>query len=59
MVHINIQSLLPKIEELRIMADDTSPDILTIPESWLSGQIPDGIIGISNYITFRFDRVRH
>lgn len=57
--HINICSLLPKIDELRNLLD-THDDIhiLTIGETHLSSEITDSEIAIPNYMTFRKDRNR-
>ena len=55
-VHINIQSLLPKLEILE--ADMQQYDILVLTESWLSPSISNEDIKITNFnIPCRNDRV--
>lgn len=56
LVHLNVQSLVPKIEELRMLTDKVLPDVLCISESWLTHLVPDGFIGIQDYVAFRLDR---
>ena len=54
---INAQSLLPKIDELKIVAAIESPDLLCITETWLSPAIPDVLLNIQNYDLCRTDRI--
>lgn len=56
-VHLNTQSLFPKIGEIQVLADDVKPDILCLSETWLSDKIPDGLIYLPNYTIFRADRL--
>ena len=39
--HVNVNSLLNKINELNLFLLGKNVDILGISESWLSGDIPD------------------
>lgn len=55
-VHLNTQSIFSKIEELRLIAYDTQPDVLCISESWLNQKTPDGFININGYYANRLDR---
>ncbi|MCG7868140.1 MAG: endonuclease/exonuclease/phosphatase family protein [Candidatus Thiodiazotropha taylori] len=53
--HLNIQSILPKIDLIRCEAD--AYDILVFSESWLKPEITDGQINIENFKPpFRNDR---
>ena len=40
-IYFNARSLLPKIDELRAIAEADSPNILCVVESWLSNDISD------------------
>ena len=58
-VHINIRSLLPHLDELKIAVRRLKPDILAISESWLDNTIRDNEISIDGYHSSRHDRDRH
>ena len=53
---MNVCSLLPKWEELRIFLKNTNIQVLSINESWLCEDIEDSEIAISGYTIFRRDR---
>ena len=55
-VHLNIRSLFPKIEQLRALMADCPADILTVSETWLNGKYSDNMIKIQGYHLFRLDR---
>ena len=57
-IHLNINSLLPKIEELRIIAKSTNDAIIGISESKLDESVLETEIQIDNYKIFRYDRNR-
>ena len=40
-LYYNARSLIPKIDELRAIAEAKHPDIIYIVESWLSDEIQD------------------
>ena len=56
--HLNTRSILPKIEELRVMLKKSKLDILTISESWLDNSVLPHEIEIENYTVIRKDRNR-
>ena len=58
-VHLNIRSLLPKLDELRIIARNTRAVCICITETWLDETVLDSIIQIQNYNIRRKDRNRH
>ena len=58
-IHININSLLPKIEELCHIACLSNAAIIGISESKLDNSIFDLEIEIDGYNILRFDRNRH
>ena len=52
-IHLNIHSLLPKIEELRYIAKSTNAAIIGICESKLGPSVLDPEISINNYKILR------
>ena len=54
-IHININSLLPKIEELRRIACQSKAAVIGISESKLDNSIFDSEIEIDGYNILRFD----
>ena len=58
LLHININSLLPKIDELRSITLKTSPAILGVTETKLDDSIQNSEVHIENYNLIRCDRNR-
>ena len=58
-LHINVNSLLSKIDELRDVVGHTKPAILGITESKLDSSVSDQEVDISGYSILRSDRNRH
>ena len=58
-VHININSLLPKIDELQYIAKLSEPAVIGISESKLDGSILSSEIQFKNYDLIRSNRNRH
>lgn len=52
----NVRSLLPKIDELCVLASMLKPDIISLTETWLNSGVTDDLISIPGYIIFRTDR---
>ena len=59
LLHININSLLSKIDELRSIISKTNPAILGVTETKLDNSIQDSEIHIENYVLIRCDRNRN
>ena len=57
-IHININSILPKIDELREIAKNTKAAIIGITESKLDSTIDDMEVCITGYSVLRCDRNR-
>ncbi len=53
---MNVRSLLPKLDLVRIWAKNTSADIIVISETWLNKTVSDKAIGIDGYTVYRADR---
>ena len=54
--HLNIRSLIPKIEQLRLILEDRKIDIFSISESWLHAGVCSSIVSIPGYDLVRQDR---
>ena len=54
--HLNIRSLLPKIDSLRLFIDKNPFDIVALSETWLKTSINNAEISIPNYSITRQDR---
>ena len=55
-VHLNVRSLLPKFDQLKLLAKHYEQDVIIISETWTTSAIPVPIISLSNYSMVRFDR---
>ena len=58
-IHLNINSLLPKIDELRLIALETKAAIIGISESKIDDTVLDAEIEIEGYALIISDRNRH
>lgn len=38
-MHLNVWSLLPKVEDVRLLILNTRPMVLAVTETWLDGSI--------------------
>ena len=55
--HLNIRSLLPKLDKVRSrLAGRSPPSIIAFTESWLDNTVSDGEICIPGYKVYRKDR---
>ena len=59
LIHLNINSLLPKIDELRYIAKRTKAAVIGISKSNLVSTVLDPEIYIENYEILRFERNQH
>ena len=56
---LNIFSLLPHLDELRIFVDSEKPHIICINETKLDDSIDDSLVHIDGYAVIRKDRNKH
>jgi len=56
--HLNVRSLFPKMEEIRMLLKDQPLDIFTISETWLTGSISDQELYVPGYSLVRQDRLQ-
>lgn len=55
-IHLNIRSLLPKIDLLRVWVEQYKPNVITLSETWLTNRISNNEIKLTNYVLYRADR---
>ena len=53
--YINAQSLIPRLDEIKLLIENEDLDILCISETWLQPKILNDLISIKNYNVFRND----
>ena len=58
-ISLNARSLLPKISELRLFAQNAKPATICISETWLDDSITNAEIDLPGYTIERNDRNRH
>ena len=58
-IHLNINSLLPKIDEIRHIAKSSNLSVIGLSETKLDDSVFDAKINIEGYTTIRSDRNRH
>jgi hypothetical protein len=54
--HLNVRSLLPKIDSVRMFINKNPFDVFTLSETWLKTTVTDAEINIPNYLITRQDR---
>nr|VZH94467.1 unnamed protein product [Spirometra erinaceieuropaei] len=55
-LYTNAQSLLSKLDELKLCLVELSPDVLTVTETWLSGNISDNEVALPGYQIYRREK---
>ena len=55
-VHLNIRSLPRKIDQLRLILEGSTIDIMTLSETWLHSKIDAQLVHVQGYNTYRLDR---
>ena len=56
LVHLNIRSLVKKVDKLRLILKENLVDVFTISETWLQPHLNSGLVEIDGYRIFRMDR---
>ena len=49
-------SLVPKIDEVRIVANSVNPDFISVTETWLQNHVHSNIVELNGYNIVRKDR---
>ena len=57
LVHMNVRSLVKKIDQIRIMLHESNLDVLSFSETWLKPHINTKIVELKGYKSIRLDRV--
>ena len=55
-IHLNLRSMIAKMDMLRIWALSPEADVIVISESWLSKSVLDKDVSIDGYNIYRTDR---
>ena len=56
MVHLNVRSLLKKMDQIRLITEGSGIDVLTLSESWLKPHLNTKLVRLKGYHEFRQDR---
>ena len=56
LTNVNVMSLAPKMDEIRVFLSDHDFDICCITETWLRPAIDDNVVNIKNNTIIRKDR---
>ena len=55
-LHVNVRSLVPKMDQLKVWVESSNPHVLVITETWLRKSVPYPDTNITGYNLFRQDR---
>ena len=55
-VHLNVRSIVKKIDQIRILLQDSNVDVFTLSETWLKPFLHTALFEIDGYKLFRLDR---
>ena len=58
-LHINIRSLLMKIDDVQHMVNEAQPSVVAVSETWCDDSVSDREVDIHGYTIVRNDRNRH
>ncbi len=56
--HLNVRSLINKIDLIRVWAESTNSDIIVLSETWLNKSSSNSMIHIVGYNVYRSDRTK-
>ena len=59
LLHLNVRSLTKKIDQLRILFENSKLDLFTLSETWLNDSVNSQSVGIKGYVLYRHDRDLH
>ena len=57
-LHLNARSILPKMTDLRLLANKCNATVIGVSETWLDNSVSDNEISIDGYAVYRKDRSR-
>ena len=58
-IHVNVRSLIPKLDEIKLLLLKRNITVLALSETWLNDSVSDSEIDIHGYVVVRKDRNRH
>ena len=56
MAHLNVRSIVKKIDQLRILLQDSNIDVLTISETWMRSYMETQLVELQGFKSYRLDR---
>ena len=56
LLHVNVRSLVKKMEQVKIMFHNSNMDVITLSETWLTEAVNSRTVELENYTLFRQDR---
>ena len=54
--HLNIRSLVKKMDQVRLMLSNSDIDVFSLSETWLKSHLHSGLVELEGYNMFRLDR---
>ena len=57
--HINVRSIVTKIDQIRVCLQDSNIDIFSVSETWLQPHLGIKLVELQGFKTFRLDRGSH
>ena len=57
-VHLNVRSIVKKIDQLRVLLSNSKLDVITISETWLREHLHSRLVEIDGYNVHRLDRIK-
>lgn len=55
-LHVNVRSLVPKMDQLKVWVESSNPHVLVLTETWLRNSVSYPDTSITGYNLFRQDR---
>ena len=55
-VHLNVLSIVKKIDQIRLLLQGSTIDVLTISETWLRPHLHSNLVNIEGFTVYRLDR---
>ena len=56
LVHLNTRSLVKKIDQVRLLLDNSDIDLFSISETWMKQHLHTGLIELDGFLSYRQDR---
>ena len=59
LLHLNVRSIVKKMDQIRVCLQDASIDIFSVSETWLRPHLGTKLVELQGFKTFRLDRGSH